>query len=103
VAAAVHRRSSDWRKLRNAYKEQNPVCIACGSEKKIEIHHIVPFGEDRTKEMDWENLSTFCKRHHFSIGHMMSYKKYNPDAVELAAIYRAYFNNRKIIDGDPDT
>ena len=38
-------RTERWRALRNAVLALQPVCEACGSCKKLEVHHVNPITE----------------------------------------------------------
>jgi len=94
---------TSWFALRNAYIGVYPTCEACGTKKKLNVHHIIPERENYKLVLEWTNLITMCRRHHFTQGHMMNWKTYNPDVRELVKIYRKYYNDRKKNDGDPDT
>ena len=45
-------RSSGWRSVRNEHIENNPTCAACGRRDGLEVHHIVPYHVDPSKELD---------------------------------------------------
>ena len=64
--------STDWRKLRETYIKQNPLCAECLRKGKItpavDVHHInSPF---KTGEINWflllqyDNLESLCKTCH---------------------------------------
>jgi 5-methylcytosine-specific restriction endonuclease McrA len=44
------KRSSKWPGVRRKFLKENSSCAVCGSSKKLEVHHIIPFHEDRLKE-----------------------------------------------------
>lgn len=47
-----------WRKLvfiKDGYK-----CVECGSEEKLEAHHIQPYSKNHSLKYDVRNGSTFC-------------------------------------------
>lgn len=77
------KRSSKWRDVRAAHLIVNPACELCGSKDKLEVHHIVPFHVDPTKELDPTNLITLCESKkggvtcHLFFGHLGSYKNFN--------------------------
>lgn len=77
------KRSSKWRKIRNEYKRKNAYCRVCGSGKKVEIHHIIPFHYAPDLELTEENLMPLCENKkygincHLLIGHLGNYKRFN--------------------------
>jgi len=77
------KRSPGWRRARNKYKKKNPRCMVCGSKKKVEIHHIVPFHYAPDLELDERNFASLCENKkygincHLLIGHLGNYKKFN--------------------------
>ena len=89
------KRSSKWRKVRNAFKKKNPKCLCCGGKIKIEIHHILPFHSHPELELEESNLMTLCEREkygincHQLIGHTGNYRKINHSA-ELDSIIWNY-------------
>jgi len=55
--------------------------------KGIQVHHVIPFHTDPSKELDENNLISLCKGGcHLKIGHGGSYQFYNPHAREDAAL-----------------
>jgi hypothetical protein len=74
-------RSSDWSKVRDVHLSKEPACRACGTKKKLTVHHIIPYHIDKSKELDEDNLMTLCEEHHchLVIGHLCSWYSYNPD------------------------
>jgi 5-methylcytosine-specific restriction endonuclease McrA len=72
-------RSSKWEKVRNDFIKLNPTCAACGTTEDLNVHHIVPFHDDESKELDPTNLITLCRTHHFGVGHDSNWKKSNPN------------------------
>lgn len=88
-------RSSQWPKVRKKHIEKQPCCMACGSCKKPQVHHIVPVHLDPSKELDPNNLITLCGKHcHFVFGHFMSYHSWNENIIEDAEEYLEKINNR---------
>jgi hypothetical protein len=81
-------RSSEWPALSKKYKAAHPRCAACGTLQGIQVHHIIPFHTDPSRELDESNLISLCKGKggcHLKIGHGGSYQFYNPHARENAA------------------
>jgi len=83
-------RSSQWRKLRNIYLQEHPLCEEClkngivngGDEQHpLQVHHISsPFDynicemERWSRLLDYFNLKTLCEYHH-GITHAQQQKK----------------------------
>jgi len=81
-------RSSQWPALRKQHIKKQPCCMACGSCKKPEVHHIVPVHLAPQLELDPENLITLCDKYcHFIFGHLMNYKSWNVDVLEDSKAY----------------
>jgi len=87
------RRSSQWPKVRKLFLKVNPICAVCGENKKLEVHHIIPFHVDPTLELDLDNLITLCESKkkgsncHLLFGHHGDYKKFNKDVKKDASIW----------------
>lgn len=85
-----HKRSSHWTTVRNKFLIKNNICAACGTTKKLNVHHKIPFYIAPNLELDITNLITLCmdeKDCHFHLAHLGSFKKYNPYLeADLAAI-----------------
>lgn len=83
------RRSGKWAAIRKQHLELFPACAACGREKEVDVHHLIPVSVDPSRECDPENLLTLCSDPcHLVWGHLMNYQKWNPLAKEDAARYR---------------
>ena len=81
-------RSSKWPALRKEHLKKQPCCQACGSDRKPEVHHIVPFHLDPSRELDPSNLITLCDKWcHFVFGHLLDYRSWNKDVVRDARHY----------------
>lgn len=78
------RRSSGWRRLRRQHLKLHPTCAVCGSKRKVEVHHKVPFHVAPDFELDPGNLISLCERKkyglncHLLIGHLGNYRRANP-------------------------
>ena len=70
-------RSGKWPKFRSEFLKKNSSCCACGTVKKLTIHHIVPVSIDPSKELDEDNCIALCKTCHFVFGHLHSYNSWN--------------------------
>ena len=88
-------RSSQWTNVRKKHLQNHPTCAACGSNKKLEVHHKKPVHLNPDLELDPENLITLCDSPcHLVFGHLFNYKSYN-ESVELdCSVYLNKVENR---------
>lgn len=77
-------RSSKWNYLRKNYLIENNKCIACGTTKKLNVHHIEPVHVNYLRELDENNLCTLCQTCHFVFGHLHNWSNFNPKVLEDA-------------------
>jgi len=77
-------RSPQWQHIRKEFINKNPICAACSSKLLLQVHHITPFHENPSLELDENNLITLCIYNlcHLKIGHGTSYKTYNPNILK---------------------
>jgi hypothetical protein len=83
-------RSPEWRHVRDKFLKENPTCAACGSSKKLQVHHKMPFHVNPHLELDPKNLITLCMDEnecHLQIGHGDSWQCYNPCVEQDALKY----------------
>jgi len=89
------KRSPKWRKVRNAHIKKFPRCAVCGSTKKAEVHHKIPFHIAPDLELNPKNIVTLCERKkwgitcHLLIGHLGNYRNINISVDEDIAYMRA--------------
>jgi len=83
------KRSSSWRKVRDEFVKNNPKCAACGTKNKLEVHHIVPYHIDSSLELDYNNLITLCRNHHYTFGHFCDWTSWNKDVQTDVVVYNA--------------
>lgn len=61
---------SDWRKVRDVFIQEHPLCLFCEDEGKVTpaevVDHIVSISEDPSLRLVKTNLRSLCKRHHDS-------------------------------------
>lgn len=76
-------RSPHWNALRKDYIAGHPLCEVCG-KKARDIHHLIPFSVDPSKELLWENLTALCRDCHWSYAHLFSWRSYNNELKEWA-------------------
>jgi len=85
-------RSKEWKKLRSEHLVKNPCCAVCGNFKNVVPHHIVPFHQDPTKELDPDNLISLCEGDtfncHLFFGHFRNWVRCNPNVVEDARTWK---------------
>ena len=95
------RRSSRWSAVREAFLSKNGSCAACGQTDHLQVHHIIPFNVDPTKELDESNLITLCEDEydcHRIIGHTGNFRKVNPNVREDASLELAkHMANRQVL------
>ena len=100
-------RSSHWMTARKMFLDLevnkikvNQFCSVCGKKgsilKPIELHHIIPFSIDKIKELEFSNLISVCKEHHFFVAHLNSWRSYNLDIERDAAYFLNKIKNRPI-------
>ncbi|MGZ3770082.1 MAG: HNH endonuclease [Bdellovibrio sp.] len=76
-----HKRSPLWHDFRKKHIKEK--CEVCESTENLELHHIIPFHKDKSKELDPKNVITLCEDKcgglncHQAIGHLGSYKSWN--------------------------
>ena len=84
----LYGRSSQWRKVRAEHIANNPCCAACGRKDGLEVHHIVPYHVDPSRELDPTNLITLCGKYcHFVFGHFMDWKSWNENVARDCTLY----------------
>lgn len=91
-------RSPDWDKVRDAHLALHPTCAACGGSSSLQVHHIVPYHIEVSRELDPSNLITLCMgKHdcHLHVGHGGSFRHYNPSVISDALLFSASFFKRR--------
>ena len=82
-------RSGQWARVRREHLEREPACIACGRSDELEVHHVVPYHEDKALELDPANLASMCRDCHYAIGHAYDWKSWRPDVRQIAEAIRS--------------
>jgi len=66
-------RSPGWPAVRAQQLARTPYCELCGTTKKLQAHHIIPFDVDPSLELVLTNLCTLCRTGgsgcHYYAGH----------------------------------
>src|SRR2546426_755262 len=78
------KRSPEWPKERKAYLAKHPSCANCGTDKKPEVHHMIPVSWDASMELDPTNYITLCETKyncHFMLGHLGDWRSRNPNVI----------------------
>jgi len=90
------KRSKEWTTLRKrVLKNSDAKCAVCGSTKKLELHHILPFNLFPDLELEEGNLIILCdgngrfgiKSCHLLFGHYGNFKLYNPNVHDDAFVW----------------
>lgn len=81
-------RSPGWRELREQHLKTHWSCVACGTRKSLNVHHVKPVALFPELELDPDNLITLCERDHLHIGHLGDWQAWNPHVWQHALIVR---------------
>lgn len=87
--AVSAKRSGKWPTVEKHFLEEHPTCEGCGSNERLNAHHVLPFHLYANLELDPTNLITLCMSHnecHLHIGHGGNWKDFNPNSRKDAAI-----------------
>jgi hypothetical protein len=88
-------RSSKWSTVRKQHLKENPFCLACGKNTKLEVHHKIPVHISPELELDPSNLVTLCADPcHILFGHLMNFRSYNKTVIEDCSVYLSKVKNR---------
>jgi hypothetical protein len=82
------KRSTHWPTVEKHFLKDHPACAACGTNRRLNVHHCMPFHLDSSLELDPNNLITLCmdtKECHLHLGHGGSFKQYCPDVRKYAS------------------
>ena len=91
-------RSRKWPKERKEHIKKFPFCAACGTEKKLEVHHIQDFSSAPELELDPENLITLCRsgtQCHLTFGHLGSWKSINEQVISDSTWFKEKVEKRR--------
>ncbi|HZF20865.1 MAG TPA: hypothetical protein VEZ43_00175 [Dongiaceae bacterium] len=81
-------RSHQWPRTRKTWLLVHNSCAACGTIKKLEVHHLRPVHLAPELELDPSNFLTLCETAdncHHTFGHLRDWKAYNPSAITDSA------------------
>jgi 5-methylcytosine-specific restriction endonuclease McrA len=71
------------------FARSNPVCAWCGGSN-IEVHHIQPIHVAPQQASDPANMLGLCRRCHFTVGHLGSFKRYCSNVRAICAARREF-------------
>lgn len=71
-----------------------PTCRACGSAKRIEVHHLIPVHVMPKFELDEINLITLCERCHLIFGHLGDWESWNVNCREDVELWAGKIRTR---------
>ena len=97
----TERRSSKWPAVRAEWLKSHGECAVCGERDKLEVHHVVPFHVDPSRELDESNLITLCTGStncHLMFGHLKNFRSWNPDVKKDATIWREKIRKRPSVE-----
>jgi len=58
-------------------------CQWCGSERRLEVHHIQPQHVRPDLAMDTNNMVVLCRQCHFTVGHKNNWKRVFTNVVAV--------------------
>jgi 5-methylcytosine-specific restriction protein A len=71
------KRDPRWRAKERELVERVGSCEACGTKKRLEVHHVRPFHVAPELELQESNLIVLCRRCHQFLGHHDNWKDWN--------------------------
>ncbi len=78
-------RSPQWERVRKEWLKTHPTCAVTGDTKNCEVHHIVPFHENESLELDPNNFITLRRDMHLLFGHLLNWSSFNRTVREDSA------------------
>ena len=94
-------RSSRWPKFEKEWLVDHGTCSACGGTEKLAVHHVRPFHLFPELELAKGNVVTLCmgpQECHLKIGHGFSFRRWNDQVEQDAAILRHNPDKRPAIE-----
>lgn len=86
-------RSPLWPSIRKQHLRIESFCAACGTDKDLAVHHVIPVHIDESLEESDKNLITLCKVDHLLVGHLNSFFSFNTSVrKDAAALYTKILN-----------
>jgi 5-methylcytosine-specific restriction protein A len=94
IRQAGLKRSPLWPATRDRFLKRNPACAVCGTTKRLEVHHRIPFHLCPNLELEPCNFITLCEPHHLLFGHLGNWSSYNAAVAEDAATWQRKIRER---------
>lgn len=91
-------------KMKRRVRKKHPECAVCGIKPSFfgrnnDVHHVLPVHAYPQFATTDDNGITLCRLHHFIVGHLGSWKRWNSNLVEtISAIQHAF--QRALISTD---
>jgi hypothetical protein len=98
--ALITKRHPKWPPLARRLVAEAGECAACGTKKRLEAHHAIPFDEAPERELDEDNAIVLCRICHFIFGHFKSWTRWNPNVRQDVANYRNGLEAAKRADNE---
>ena len=96
------KRDPRWPAKRRSFRQRYPTCAVCGTRRKVQIHHIIPFHLAPELELKTSNLIPLCTggrfkglHCHLIFGHLGDYQRVNEAVRAVAAEWAVYLNARE--------
>ena len=69
-SSGTHQRSPKWPAFRARFiAKHGAECAACGSKSDLNLHHVIAFHDDPSKELDEDNCLVLCRDCNWRVGH----------------------------------
>ena len=85
-------RDPGWYVFRNKHIKKQ--CPFCGTTKRLELHHIVPFSDNSSLELEPDNVETACRDCHWKFCHLLSWQSSNPNLKQDLIAWQIKVKNR---------
>lgn len=97
IFGILSKRSSLWYNTRKIHLLKQNCCQACGTKRRLQVHHIEPVHINPYRELDPDNLITLCRTCHLVFGHLMDYSSWNKNVINDAAVYLSVVRARPYV------
>ena len=94
IPSGAARRSPLWYGVEKKHREIEPDCIACASDKALNVHHVLPYHLHPEDELKQRNLVTLCRICHLLIGHLRNWHSFNIAVKEYAVMLLKQIKHR---------
>ncbi len=78
------------------HRKQFPACALCGFKgsfwsRNADVHHVIPVHVSPGLACDPRNLQSYCRLHHFIVGHLCNWRDWNKALPRTLQVYRTGF------------